>query len=192
MYVNTYLENLINDKSEYSLTSEDQKIIKHEGLKRFIFNKLNSSKFRATAIGEDYGQKVLDKIELCINHEIPIYLTLPFGAIKNPYLPSYPYVDWAEVLNIVYLREYLKPIARAYKYGVVLEYISVAVFEEKVNRISEKDTNLYDREFTSLIKYFQKLLPKNFTLKYSRIEDEFPREKLERLLELKKTALRKV
>jgi len=191
MDIPNYTKQLIENKSDYVLTPEDIKTIQHEGIKKYIFQKLNSSKYKASAITPDYVQKVQDKIDLCVNHNSPIYITLPFGATKNPYLPTAPGIDWAEMFNLAYIREYLKPIAKAYTNGVILEYISVAVFEEKVNRISQTDTDLYDQQFQKLIEFYQQYLPQNFTLKYSRVSDHIPRDIIERQLEIKKSELRK-
>lgn len=191
MDVKIFLDHLVKNRSEYELTAEDEKLIRHEGIREFIFRKLASSKYRAQDLGEDFAKKIKDKIDLCVNHEIPIHTTLPFGATKNPYLPTAPGVDWAEVFNLAYIREYLAPIARAYERGVILEYISVAVFEEKVNHIPQKDSDLYDREFRQLVTFFQKYLPKNFKLEFSRVTDTIPREVAERQLDLKMAALAK-
>ena len=191
MNIQTVIAEYIENSSEYKLTDEELKTIKHEGINKFIFNKLNSSKYRASAIADDYKQKVIDKIALCINHETPIHITLPFGATKSPYLPTAPNIDWSEVFNIAYIRDYLKPIAGAYNMGVILEYVSVAVFEEKVNRIPQKDTDVYDSQFTKLIEFYQQYLPKNFQLKYSRVSDEIPREKIEHQIDIKKEELRR-
>ena len=191
MSIQTFITNNIENGSAYELSSEDQKTIQYEGLNKFIFNKLNSSKYRATSIDEGYRQKVIDKITLCLNQEIPIHITLPFGATKNPYLPTAPNIDWAEVFNIAFIRDYLKPIAKAYKHGVILEYISVAVFEEKVNRIPIKDTDLYDSQFTKLIEFYRRYMPENLQLNFSRVSDLIPRDKIERQIAIKKEELRK-
>lgn len=187
-----FLRQFIQDQSEYMLTKEDKQTIRTEGVGKFIFNKLNSSKYRASGIDEDYKTKVIDKINLCIDHQIPIYVTLPFGANKNPNLRTAPQIDWAEIFNLSYVRSYLKPIAKAYKYGVVIDYISVAVFQETVNYIQQRDTNLYDRQFSELVSYFQKYYPPNLELKFSRVSDQIKRSKIERMLAIKKSQLRKV
>jgi len=191
MNIQNFTTSYIENSSAYELTSEEQKIIQHEGLNRFIFNKLNSSKYRSTSIDKDYKQKIIDKINLCLNHEIPIYITLPFGATKNPYLPTAPNIDLAEVFNIAFIREYLKPIAKAYKHGVILEYISVAVFEEQVNRIPMEDTDLYDSQFTKLIEFYKHYVPENLHLIFSRVGDLISRDKIEQQIALKKEELRK-
>ena len=191
MQLENFVKDYIKGIGDYKLSSDEEKTIKFEGVGKFIFNKLNSTKFRAQTTSEDYLTKIADKITLCINHRIPIHVTLPFGATKNPYLPTAPGVDWGEVFDIAYLREYLAPIAKAYKYGVVLEYISVAIFEEHINRIPQKDVNIYDKEFTKLIKFYQKYLPKNFQLKYSRVSDFLNQKEANRLIDIKKDELRK-
>lgn len=191
MTTSNFLTKLITNKNDYPLSDEDKKTIQREGIKKFIYNTLNSSKYRAQATSEDYLKKIVDKIDLCVNCQVPIHLTLPFGATKNPYLPTAPGIDWAEVFNIAYLHEYLNPIAKAYKYGIVLEYISVGVFEERVNRISQRDINLYDKQFMGLIKFYQKFLPKNFKLIYSRVTDKVPAREAVRRIDLKIIELRR-
>lgn len=186
-----FLKNLIEDNSEYILSDEDKKVIQHEGIETFIFNKLNSSKYRASSTTEDYLQKVKDKIHLSVMHDLPIHVTLPFGAAKNPYLPTAPNIDCAEVFNIAYFRKYLKPIAKAYKHGVDLHYVSVSVFEEKVNRIPKEDTDKYDKEFTSLLDVYREYLPSNLTLSFSRVEDIIPRQTINKLIEIKMEELKK-
>lgn len=191
MDIQKYLKTLIYDKSDYKLSEEDKKTILHEGVAQFIFNKLNSSKFRAQKTEDGYFQSIKNKIQLCINHNLPIHLVLPFGATKNPYLPTAPGIDWAEVCNIAYLRQYLAPIAKAYQHGIILQYISVSIFEEKVNRISNKDVNTYDAQFTKLIKFYSKLLPRNFQIKFTRLSDEFSQKEINRQLAIKMVELQK-
>lgn len=191
MDIQQFLTNLIQDKSEYVMTREDETSLRIEGLVKFIYKKINLSKYKASSTSKDYEQKIIDKIELSINHRLPIHFSLPFGAAKSPYQPTAPEIDWAEVMNIAYIREYLKPIAKVYEYGVIIEYISVGVFEEKMNRIPQEDINKYDNEFTALIKYYQDYLPKNFQLKYSRVGDKYEKIELERLIDIKVSQLRK-
>lgn len=191
MDIQKYLEDLIYDKSDYKLSNEDKKTILHEGIAQFIFNKLNSSKFRAQATEASYSQSIKNKIQLCINHNLPIHLTLPFGATKNPYLPTAPGIDWAEVCSMAYLRQYLAPIAKAYKHGVILHYISVSIFEEKVNRIPQKDVNTYDNQFAKLVKFYSKLLPKSLKITFTRVADDFSQKEINYQLTIKINELRK-
>lgn len=171
MTVDNFLTNLITNKQPYALTAEDKKTIQFEGIEKYIYKKLNNSKYKCTKTTDDYDKIVLEKIHYCVQNNLPIHLDLSTGATKNPNAVTAPGIDWAEVFNVALLRDYLKPIAAAYKNGVALDYFSVAMFEEKVNHIPERDSELYDKQFTELIKVYQNYLPENFTLRYSRLSD---------------------
>src|SRR3989338_9139322 len=90
MTTSQFLSQLVKDTNKYSLTESDNKTIQREGIKKFIFYRLNSTKYRAQATSEDYLQKVIDKISLSVDCREPLHITLPFGATKNPYLPKPP------------------------------------------------------------------------------------------------------
>lgn len=186
-----YIKSKIIDPSDYLLSSEDEKIIKHEGIETFIYRKLNSSKYRTEKTSPDYDEKVKDKIKLSTLHNKPIHILLPFGAYKNPNIPNSPLINWAEVFNISYLRNYLSPISKAYKPGVILEYFSGAVFQRVVNRVPISETDIYNDEFSKLIKFYQKYVPSNFNLIFSRTEDYIPREVVEEQFEKKIKELKK-
>jgi|GEM_PF-6633804 hypothetical protein len=191
MTVNDFLKKLVSDKTPYSLEAEDKKTIQFEGVEKFIYRKLNSSKYKATKTTDDYDKTVREKISYCVHQNIPIHLDLSTGATKNPHAVSAPGIDWAEVFNVSYLREYLKPIAAGYPKGVTLEYFSVALFEEKVNHIPQQDVDLYDKQFAELINYFQEFLPQNFTLRYSRLSDRTSKKEVYPLMDDKIAELRR-
>ncbi len=191
MDLDRFLGDFVKTRSSYRLTPEDRKTITHEGVRQFIFNKLSSSKYRASAISPDYKQKVIDKIDLLVNHDAPIHITLPFGATKNPYLLTAPGIDWGEVFAICLLRNYLSPIAAGYINGVLLEFVSVGVFEERVNRIPQKEIDLYDKQFERLLTFFKEYLPKGMQISYTRVSDDIAKKEINRLLELKIIELRK-
>lgn len=93
-------------------------------------------------------------------------------------MPTAPGIDWAEVVSIALLRDYLKPVAAGYKYGVVLDFFSVAVFENKVNFIPQEDVDLYDTQFSHLVELYSQYLPENLKIGYSRLADRGDREKI--------------
>ncbi len=190
MNINTFLTELVQSKLEFTPTPEDKKTIQFEGVEKFIFNKLNSSTYKASSITPDYLVKIKDKIHLCINHEIPIHVSIPFGSVKVSTLPTAPGIDWAEVFNISLIREYLAPIAKMYKYGIVLDYISVAIFEEEMNYFPQKDITLYETEFKKLVNIFHNYLPDNFKINFIRLTDHFPKEKTLRMIGIKVEELR--
>lgn len=176
--IEIFLKNLIQDKNEYLLTIEDKKIIKIEGVKNYIFRKLNSSKFRASSMPDELKTKVMDKITFCVENKLPIHITVPFGGFKKWQLPSYPEVDWAEVFNIILLRQYLSPIAAGYEHGVLLNYFSDEIFISKMNNIPQTDLDIYNNQFRDLLDYFSEFLPSNFKVKFSKIRDYISQEEI--------------
>lgn len=190
MNINTFLKELVQSKPEFTPTPEDKKTIEFEGIEKFIYNKLNSSIYKASSITPDYLVKIKDKIHLCINHEVPIHVSIPFGSVKVSTLPTAPGIDWAEVFNLTLVREYLTPIAKMYKYGVKLDYISVAIFEEEMNYFSQKDIALYETEFKKLVDIFCTYLPDNFEINFIRVADLVPKEKTLRMINIKVDELR--
>ena len=191
MTINNFITDLITDKSPHTPTTEDKNIIQYEGIEKYIYKKLNSSKYRATKTTEDYDKLVREKISYCVKNRLPIHVDLSTGATKNPRAVTAPGIDWAEVFNVAFIREYLKPIAAAYKYGVLLDYFSVAIFEEKVNSISQKDVDLYDNQLNELIKVYQNYLPENLILRYRRLSDLTTKEVIYPILDEKVIELRK-
>ncbi len=170
--VDSYLKKLITTVPEYELTPADQKQIVREGVEAYIFNKLNSSKFRSSKMTPEVVANVHQKIDYCISHKQPIHLSLPFGSYKRAGFPTAPGIDWAEVFNMVWLREYLAPIAAAYEHGVLLTYFSVGMFVPEADLIAQKGVDFYAAEFAQLVKYFNKHMPKNLEFEFRKLEEE--------------------
>jgi len=103
---------------------------------------------------------------------------VPFGGYKKWQLPTAPLPDWAEVFNIVLLREYLAPIAAAYEHGVMLQYVSDEIFISRMNNYPQEDVDAYNDQFEQLIQFFQEYLPRNFGLTFSKIRDEISQEEI--------------
>lgn len=177
MEIKEYLQNLI-ENFEYSLSDEEQKSIKFEGIEKFIFNKLNSSKFKAGSIPEELATKIHSIIKSSVASSKPIHLTVPFGGFKKWQLPSYPHIDWAEVFNAIHLRSYILPIATAYKPGVVIEYFSDEIFVSRMNNYPQADLDIYNDEMTKLLKYLNSYMPDNARFKFSKIRDQISQEQL--------------
>lgn len=190
MTIHTFIDNLVQDSTEYVLTDSDKKTIKYEGVETFIYNKLNSGKFKATKTDDQYDKIVKEKIHFCVNEGRPLHINLATGATKNPNVKTAPGIDWAEVFNISLVRDYLKPIAAAYAPGVNLDYYSVAIFEEKVNLIPQTDVDTYDEQFFELINYFQKYMPTNLRLGLKRVSDNATKDKIYPLLDIEIEKLR--
>lgn len=178
MSAQEFITNYIKDFLPYELTTEDKKIIEFEGISEYIYRKFTSSKFRASKVDDVYNKVLKTNIAYCVENEIPIIVNYGFGGTKNPHTPYAPHIDWAEVFNVFFLREYLKPIAAAYNPGVVLEYFSVALFQEFVNFIPQEDTNTYEKEFKALVEFANNFYPKNLAVKYSSLEDTHDKQEI--------------
>ncbi|MCA9389971.1 L-tyrosine/L-tryptophan isonitrile synthase family protein [candidate division WWE3 bacterium] len=173
-----YLKKFIFDKEPYMLTDHDRKTIEFEGMESFIFRKLTTAKYKASALPAGLEDKVTKIIRRCVAEEKPIHLTVPFGGYKKWQFASYPYPDWAEVFNISHLRNFLKPIAAAYKHGVILQYFSDEIFISRMNNYPEEDVLAYNESFQKLIHWYQSYFPPNLMLRFSKIRDEISQEKL--------------
>lgn len=178
MDVQKYLEDLVTKVPNFELSSSDEKTIKFEGIEKYIFNKLNSSQFKASSIPEELTVKIKDKISKSVHANEPIHITIPFGGYKKWQLPTYPNPDWAEVFYLVLLREYLTPIAVAYKHGVLLEFFSDEIFVSRMNNYPQSDLDSYNDQFEEILKWFSRYLPKNFNVKFSKIRDQISQEEL--------------
>lgn len=178
MQAKKYLEKYIKENKPYNLTKEDKKIIQFEGIGEYIYRKLYSSKFRESKIDKAYNETLKESIKYCVENKIPLTVNYGFGAAKNPHTINAPHIDWAEVFNVFYLREYLKPIAAAYEPGIELEYFSVAMFQELVNFIPREDTDIYEREFKALVAFANDYFPKDIRVKYATLEETHNRKEI--------------
>lgn len=178
MDANTYLQKLVTTIPNYKLSDEEQKIIKLEGIEKYIYRKVTSTKFRASALPQVLDEKIKRIISESVRDSKPIHFSVPFGGYKKWQLPTYPLPDWAEVFNLVLMRDYLSPIAAAYKPGVILEYFSDEIFVARMNNYPQEDLDKYNEAFTELVHNFQQYCPANMQLKSSKIRDQISQEEL--------------
>lgn len=176
--IQEYLSAYVTEIPHYSVTKEDEKIITFEGIETFIFRKLSRSTFKASSMPDEFEAQVKEKIQKSVAAKKPIHVTVPFGGYKKWQLPTAPLPDWAEVFNIVLLREYLAPIAAAYEHGVMLQYVSDEIFISRMNNYPQEDVDAYNDQFEQLIQFFQEYLPRNFGLTFSKIRDEISQEEI--------------
>ncbi len=174
----SFLKQLIETVPDYEVSPDEKKRIQFEGIEKFLYAKLTSSKFKAAALPQEFQQKVKEKISYCVNNSLPIHITIPFGGYKKWQLPTAPLPDWAEVFNFVLVRDYLAPIAKIYKHGVVLEYFSDEIFIAPMNNYPQKDLDQYNEQFEELISYLKDFLPPKFVAKCSKIRDFISQEEI--------------
>ena len=176
MNLNSFLKTYVESIPQYTVNDSDKKCITYEGIKKFIFQRLTSTKYRGSAMPDDLKQFVKQRIDYSVDNKIPIHIVFPFGAYKKWNLPTYPHIDWAEVFNIKYMIEYLSSIATAYKYGVILEYYSVELFVERNSHIPQKDLDIYEKEFKQIINTLSKYAPSALKIKLTNLREEISQQ----------------
>jgi hypothetical protein len=187
-----YLKSIIETIPVYTLTNDDRKCIQFEGVEEYIYKKLTSSKYRSSAIAESLEITIRSEIEYCIKNSLPIHIVLPFGAYKRPHLPTSPSVDFAELFNMILMREYLAPIIAGYKKGAIMDYYSVAIFTGRINHISQESLDTYDKDFQKLIKEFSKYCPSNLEFRYSHLSDVISQENAWKSVDIKRLEVDKL
>ncbi len=178
MDIQEYLQQLITTIPAYSLLEKEQKTIQFEGIEKYIYQKISSSKFKASSIPLELDIKIKQNIHQSVTENLPIHFTIPFGGYKKWQLPSYPLPDWAELFNLILMRDYVAPIAAAYQPGVIIEYFSDEIFISRMNNYPQADLDQYNAEFKNLVTWFSQYLPKNVTIKCSKIRDQISQEEL--------------
>ena len=149
-----------------------------EQLKSIICKQLFLKKYRKYKISEEVVNQIKEQVTYIIDNKLPFIFTPAFGGYKHFWTDSYPYTDWAEIFNLNFLFEYLRPIIEHYKYGVVIEYESEEIIIEKINNMPQSSLNEYTNCWKEIIKYYNGLLPKNVKLKYTLASETYTKEQL--------------
>jgi len=172
MKTEEYLQNLIENIPKYRITQSDSRQIQKEGIKKYTYNKISSAKYRSSSMPQELAKTVEGKIDYAYENHLPIRIVFPFGAYKRWNFPTYPGIDYAEVFNMVLLREYLSQISEFYPYGVTLDYHSVELFVERNNHLPQKDLFFYQDEFRNFLEYFNNYMPKGLEFRFKNLREE--------------------
>ena len=146
--VNNYINNELLDFDNFPETSLDKNNFKQEVLKR-LFLKKYSKKAQYDAAKELTAERV-DNI---LKSNLPFLFCFCFGGYKHFWSPTYPEPDWAEIFSIKFLMEYILPIAKAYDFGVNLEFESEEVAISDMNNVPQDDLDKYNSAFRQLLNY---------------------------------------
>jgi hypothetical protein len=171
-------DNLINfiRKLEHITENEVEQPNDSRDIKDILFAIITSSKFRRSALNEDSKNDIKKKINNTVDANLPIEFSVPFGCYKSYLLPSYPEADWAEVFNLRFMINYLLPVSKIYKPGVILSY-SKSQLVNKINNVPLDFYDSYVKSLDLLIKYFQKQCPSNLSIRIQEINDLYDTEK---------------
>lgn len=169
MKLKEHLEDRLKNPTQYTVSEEEKKTIKFEGIETFIYRKLTSTKFRRSPIDLDSEKRVKEAIHLNVSKNEPIKITYPFGAYKSFRVPTYPHVDWAEFFTISYVIRYIAPILQTHEPGVQIYFSSDDVVIELIDNYPRKNLDIYVNSFKNLLKEFSKYFPKNLKVEFVQV-----------------------
>jgi len=173
-----YVIKLLKDPPVYHLSDQDNQDINKGGLNNWIAKKLTRNNFRRGTLNETTAKKILEKVNLSIKKNLPLYLIACFGGYKHFWNPSYPEVDWAEFFNLAFMREYLAPIISVYKPGAILEYESEDIQLPYIDNYPKQSLERYAESFRKLLKDFNYYHPDNLLFRLVRCQEQYSAEKL--------------
>lgn len=143
-----------------------------------IYRILLNKQFRTHSLPEILGKELRTKITNTIQAQKPFYFSVPFGGYKLWKLKNAPHIDFAELFNLIQVRNYLYPISQIYPPGLTLNYWSDEILVSTMNQYPQKDLDCYNHEFENLISSFSTYLPSNFKLQFQRVKEILSPEKL--------------
>jgi hypothetical protein len=192
--VNTYLKTLLTKVEAYQLTPAEHKKVQRDKA-GFITDKIMRKKFRRR-VGDDARKSNQEKVALSIREDRPIHFTIPVGGYKHFWNPSHPGPDWAELIHLRWMTEYVQPILATHKPGVILEYISEDLILPRMNNYPDEALEAYAVDFGKMIKWYQQQVPQNLQLRYWRVGNKHDKQaiidKIERLLPERTAAFQKL
>jgi len=175
--INGYLHDLLNNFEEYSLTEEDIKKGNRDRAE-FITEKLGRKKFRRRVLAEKTRQTILEKVKLSIVDDRPLHFVIPFGGYKHFWNPSHPEPDWAELFHFKYLTDYVSPIIKVHKPGVIIEYMSEDLILPRMNNYPEEAVQAYSTVFMDTIAWYNKQIPNNLVFRFFKVSDRCNSKKI--------------
>lgn len=146
---------------EYSLSVPQlqyESVTSERELYDYILSCVLSSKYRKTKIDQFTCSSIKEKIKVAVGAKRPLEFTIPFGAYKGWKLPTHPETDWAEVFNIRHIINYLLPIAKVYKWGIVVYYTFQDNIMHNVSNVPKEDFLSYKKCFERLLNYYNSRL----------------------------------
>jgi hypothetical protein len=149
-------------------------------LSDFICKTILSKKFRKFSVIPEYIEHIRRVVDESIENDLPIKFSFPFGGYKLWRLEETPEVDWAELFTFMYYAKWLKPVAEAYKPGVIFDFASDDMIVERMNNIPKEDTQRYKEGFENLVKFLEKYIPENIKFTFTPISSFYTAEEFEK------------
>lgn len=135
-----------------------ENIVPENKLCDYILACILASKYRKTKADPYTIFSLTKKIENAVNSKEPLEFAVPFGAYKGWKLPTRPETDWAEVFNIRHIIDYLSPICKVYKWGVVVYYTFQDNIMHEISNVPKENFLSYKKAFLNLLDYYNSKL----------------------------------
>jgi len=175
-----YINKILNDFPKYVLSPKDERIIEKQGKVEWITQMLLRKKFRKTKVSENTRKEFLDKIEMSVKEDKPLFFIILFGGYKHFWNESHPDVDWAELFNLRFMSELFAPILEVHNPGVILEYGSEDVIIGLMDNYPTESLDKYAQSFNQLLEIYSESIPKNFKINYVRTGEKYDSESLKK------------
>jgi hypothetical protein len=138
-----------------------------------------SGKFRQNNLTEKTRETIKKKIQLSMKENKPLFFIFAFGGYKNEWVKEYaPYIEWAEIFNIIYMTQLVYPLAKAYKPGVYFLYESECEAVINHDNYTKEDAEAYTTSFRKLIDFMKPYLPGNIKFDYTTLPEQYDTEAL--------------
>ena len=135
-----------------------------------------SKKFRKFSVVPPYEDHIKNAINLNVDRNEPIKLTISFGGYKLWRLDEFPETDWAELFSLIYYINWLTPICEIYKPGVWFDFFVDDFIVVRMNNLQLEDTDRYRKSFIKLIDFIDQYKPENLKFTYNRVFDRYKDE----------------
>jgi hypothetical protein len=175
----SHLQNIMTAQAYITAELEKlkQPIVHHDigdtPLEEAILARVLSKKFRKLKVDQDTIDFCKESIRIAISENGPLSIGCVHGGTKLWRFDEYPEVDWAELFNMVYYAKWMRYIAEVYEPGVVLEYFSMDVVQQRLNNLPRLETDQYSTSFEKIIDWIKQYLPHNIRFTYRRYGDAY-------------------
>jgi len=176
-----HIISLIQKKSTYSLSDQDNSLIQKKGIEAYLFSKVASKKFRKSKLSPECEIRIKKAIHFAVSHNDPIQFILPAGGYKLWSLPSAPEANWAEFFNVAHIIKYLAPLVAAYPQGAHFSYYLFTNLMQISDNLSPEDVSKYMDSFQAIISLFKPYLPSNITISIVKDTDFYSQQEYEHI-----------
>jgi hypothetical protein len=158
------------DKLKQPITHVD---IGETPLEEAVLARVLSKKFRKLKVDQDTIDFCKESIRIALSENGPLSIGCVHGGTKLWRFDEYPEVDWAELFNAIYYAKWMRYIAEVYEPGVVLEYFSMDVVQQRLNNLPRSETDQYTESFEKITEWMKQYLPNNIRFTHRRYGDAY-------------------